>query len=141
MAVRRAILAATLVLPLGAPTFAACDGAALAGQALTQCLSGEEAASSAKVEATYKAALQSIATRPGVFDTQRARWRNSLTESHGLWLRLRASECQNVAPFEGQAASASVLRNRAAAFDAKLACTIRMNEARAGDLASRYPAQ
>jgi uncharacterized protein YecT (DUF1311 family) len=118
---------------------AACDPTALAGPSLTQCLAAEEKASSDKVQAAYKAAVASIATRPGVFDAQRARWRNSLAESHDLWLRLRNAECQNVAPFEGQAASTSVVRNRMAAFEAKLACAIRMNDMRAADLSSRYP--
>jgi uncharacterized protein YecT (DUF1311 family) len=118
---------------------AACDPAALAGPSLTQCLTAEEKASSAKVQAAYQAAVASIATRPGVFDAQRARWRNSLAESHDIWLRLRNAECQNVAPFEGQAASTSVVRNRMAAFEAKLACAVRMNETRAADLSARYP--
>ena len=74
-----------------------------------------------------------------MFDAQRARWRNSLAESQDIWLRLRNAECQNVAPFEGQAASTSVVRNRMAAFEAKLACSVRMNESRAADLSTRYP--
>jgi hypothetical protein len=75
-----------------------------------------------------------------VFDTQRARWRNSLADSQGLWLRWRNAECQEVAPFEGQATSTNALKNRVAAFDAKLVCTIRANTARAADLSARYSA-
>jgi uncharacterized protein YecT (DUF1311 family) len=134
-----ALVVLAAALASASPAGATCDPAALAGPSLTQCLAAEEKASSDKVQAAYKAAVASIATRPGVFDAQRARWRNSLAESHELWLRLRNAECQNVAPFEGQAASTSVVRNRMAAFEAKLACAVRMNEMRAADLLSRYP--
>jgi len=85
--------------------------------------------------------LASIATRKGVYDTQRARWKNSLTASQEAWERFRNDECQNVAPFEGQALSVSALRNRVAAFEAKLICTIEMNAARAADLTRRYPSE
>ena len=137
---RPGLPALVLLCAAASPANAACDTASLAGPPLTQCLSAEEKASSEKVEAAFQTALRSIATREGVFDAQRARWRNSLTESQELWLRLRNSECQNVAPFEGQAASAGVIKNRVAAFEAKLVCSSRMNESRAADLASRYPA-
>jgi uncharacterized protein YecT (DUF1311 family) len=119
---------------------APCDAATMAGPAFTKCLTAAERRSNDALEAAFKNALASIATRPGVFDAQRPRWKNSLAESQEIWLRFRNEECQNVAPFEGQATAASVVRNRMAAFEAKLTCTVRMNEARAADLNGRYPA-
>jgi uncharacterized protein YecT (DUF1311 family) len=115
-----------------------CDPAKLQGGELAQCLAQADRASAAALDATYKAALDSIATRPGVFDAQRARWRSSLTESQEIWLHFRNVECQNVAPFEGQAATVNVSKNRVSIYEAKTQCTIRMNEARAADLAARY---
>jgi uncharacterized protein YecT (DUF1311 family) len=126
-------------LPARAESAGGCDPAKLQGGELAQCLSKADRASAAALDEAYKAALDSIATRPGVFDAQRARWRNSLTESQEIWLHFRNVECQNVAPFEGQAASANVAKNRVSTYEAKTQCTIRMNEARAADLAARYP--
>jgi uncharacterized protein YecT (DUF1311 family) len=118
---------------------AACDMRALKGPALTQCLTAAEKASSDRLEAALGAAIKSIAVREGVFDAQRERWKNSLTNSEELWLRFRNAECQDVAPFEGQAGNTSVLQTRLATFDAKLACIAALNEERAADLSGRYP--
>lgn len=117
-----------------------CDPATLQGPQMSLCLGAAEKRSGDALDAVMKAALASIASRPGVFDTQRARWRNSLTESQAQWLHFRNTECQEVAPFEGQAASTNIARNRASAFEAKTICAIRMNDARAADIAARYPA-
>jgi uncharacterized protein YecT (DUF1311 family) len=133
------LVAALAGTPARAEPVGGCDPAIVKGPALTQCLTEAEKTSSADLETTVQAVLASIATRKGVFDTQRARWKNSLTISQEAWVRFRNDECQNVAPFEGQALSTSALRNRVAAFEAKLICTIEMNTARAADLARRYP--
>jgi len=117
-----------------------CDPEALKGPAYTQCLNDAADKSETALKTEFDAAMASIATRQGVFDSQRALWRNSLSDSENLWVRLRNFECQNVAPFEGQTAGNNALKNRVAAFDAKLQCTIRMNMARGADLAHRYPA-
>jgi hypothetical protein len=141
---RAALAGAALLLaalPASAETVGGCDTAALQGPALTECLTSADQQASASLKATLEAALDSIRTRSGVFDSQRARWRNSLAESQEMWLRWRNAECQNVAPYEGQAASSNVMKNRVAAFEAKLACTIRTSEARREDLAARYPAR
>ena len=116
-----------------------CDLETVKGPALTQCLTAAEKQSTADLALKLQGVLASIATRKGVFDTQRARWKNSLTISQEAWERFRNDECQNVAPFEGQSLSTSALRNRVAAFEAKLICTIEMNTARGADLARRYP--
>lgn len=116
-----------------------CDPTGLQGQAFTSCLSAAEKTSGQALDEAMQNAFKSIETQSGVYDTQRIRWRNQLAESQADWVRFRNSECQNVAPFEGQAASTSVLRNRVAAFEAKMICTIRMNTARTIDLSSRYP--
>jgi uncharacterized protein YecT (DUF1311 family) len=139
-----AILAATLAAgPATAqdrpPEAGGCDRGELTGGRLAQCLIAAERRSSDALDAAFKAAVGSIATRAGVYDTQRARWRNSLTESQDLWLHLRNTECQDVAPFEGQAAAANGLRGRASIFEAKTMCSIRMNEARTADIQARYP--
>jgi uncharacterized protein YecT (DUF1311 family) len=138
---RLALLAALALAPLPAyaQTADGCDPAKLQGGELAQCLAQADRASASALDAAYKAALDSIATRPGVFDAQRARWRNSLTESQEIWLHFRNVECQNVAPFEGQASTVNVSKNRVSIYEAKTQCTIRMNEARAADLAARYP--
>jgi len=120
---------------------AGCDEATLKGPALTQCLTQAEKQSGSDLDARFQAALATIATRKGVFDTQRTRWKNSLTASQEAWVRFRNDECQNVAPFEGQSVTTSALRNRVAAFEAKLICTVEMNTARSADLARRYPDQ
>ena len=127
---------AATAAPLGG-----CDPAVLQGNAYSQCLTEAERKSSEALGKTIAAAVNSIATRPGVFDTQRSRWRNNLIQTQEQWLRFRNAECQEVAPFEGQAASINVSKNRTAAFEAKTICTIRTNEARAADIAARYPAQ
>jgi len=136
---RLCLLAALLCAASPGAARAACDMRALKGPALTQCLTAAEKASSDKLEAALGAAIKSIAVREGVFDSQRARWKSSLTNSEELWLRFRNAECQDVAPFEGQAGNTSVVQNRLAAFDAKLACTAALNEERAADLSGRYP--
>ena len=125
--------------PVSAETVAGCDTDALKGPAFTKCLTDADQLSTATLAQRVEKALASIATRKGVFDTQRARWKNSLTISQEAWVRFRNDECQNVAPFEGQSLSTSALRNRVAAFEAKLMCSIEMNTARAADLARRYP--
>lgn len=116
-----------------------CTAAELPAAALNACLAEAVKRSDRDMEAAVATALAAIAARPGIFDTQRARWRNALTDSQNDWLRFRNSECQNVAPFEGQTGG-GVLKNRVAAFEAKLVCTIRLNGARIADLAARYPA-
>jgi len=132
-----AVLAGT---PAIAAPIGGCDQAVLQGNAFSQCLIEAERKSSEALGRTVAAAIDSLATRRGVFDTQRSRWRNTLTQTQEQWLRFRNAECQEVAPFEGQAASFNVTKNRTAAFEAKTICTIRMNESRAGDIAARYPA-
>ena len=134
-----------IAVPASAQAVEGCDPAALHGPDLTTCLTEAAKTSDAALASALEAALASIHTRQGVFDAQRARWRNSLVDSQGLWLRWRNAESQEVAPFEGQAAptnaaSTNALKNRVAAFDAKLGCTIRANQARAAELVARYPA-
>ncbi|MDQ0471105.1 lysozyme inhibitor LprI family protein [Labrys wisconsinensis] len=138
---RTLLLAFVLGLPL--PALAApvggCDPEALKGPALTNCLTEAVKQSERSLQAAVDAALASIGTRSGVFDSQRARWKNALSDSQADWLRFRNAECQDVAPFEGQAGSTSALKNRVAAFEAKLICTVRLNGERIADLAARYP--
>jgi uncharacterized protein YecT (DUF1311 family) len=134
-----AALTAGQPLPALAAPAAGCDPAALKGPALTACLTEAVKQSERNLQAAVDSAIASIGTRPGVFDSQRARWKNALTDSQADWLRFRNAECQDVAPFEGQAGSTSAVKNRVAAFEAKLICTVRLNGERIADLASRYP--
>jgi len=127
-----------LSVPAAAQAIGGCDPAVLQGPAFTQCLTTAEKRSTDQLSAVVAAALGSIATRKGIYDSQRGRWRNSLTASQNSWIRFRNDECQNVAPFEGQSGSSGVLQARTAAFDAKMICAITMNSARAADLARRY---
>ena len=93
------VVAGLAALPAVAQPVETCDPAALHGPDLTRCLTEAAKESEAALGAAIEAALASIRTREGVFDTQRARWRNSLADSQGLWLRWRNAECQEVAPF------------------------------------------
>jgi uncharacterized protein YecT (DUF1311 family) len=128
-------------LPAKAEEIAGCDRGALTGGRLAQCLMQAERTSADQLDQAVKAALDSIATRPGVYDAQRARWRNNFTESQDLWIHLRNTECQDVAPFEGQAATARGMKGGASIFEAKTLCAIRMNQARTADILARYPAR
>lgn len=103
------------------------------------CLVEAEKLSSAELASYVEALVESIATRPGVFDTQRARWQRSLREAQSSWLRLRNQECQELAPFELQSGAKTVIQRRAETFTDRLACILRANEARKADLAERYP--
>ena len=143
MLVRALAIAVLLATPalVSAQEIGGCDSETLKGPELTACLTSAQKQSTEVLKLRIEGALASIATRPGVFDTQRARWKNSLTISQEEWVRFRNDECQNVAPFEGQSVSTSALRNRVAAFEAKLICDIEMNTARSADLARRYPDQ
>lgn len=132
------LLLAALHMPAWAGTDTGCDPASMTGGTFAQCLTAADRTSGEALDAAMANALASIATRPGVFDAQRPRWKHSLTESQDIWLRFRNGECQEVAPFEGQAAATSTLRKRMAAFEARLTCSIRMNRARAADLTERY---
>ncbi len=72
-------------------------------------------------------------TRSDLAGTQRTRWKNTLDEAHGLFVRFRNFECQNVAPYEGG--------NRIGAFEERLACLVDKNLLRLQELRRRYEAQ
>jgi uncharacterized protein YecT (DUF1311 family) len=141
---RRLLTIALLVLAAGAMparagTETGCDPATMTGGTFAQCLTAADKKSAEELDAAMANAMASIATRSGVFEAQRPRWKHSLADSQEIWLRFRNGECQEVAPFEGQAAVTNALRNRMAAFEARLTCSVRMNRARAADLLARYP--
>jgi hypothetical protein len=72
-------------------------------------------------------------TRSDLAGTQRTRWKNTLDEAHGVFVRFRNFECQNVAPYEGG--------NRIGAFEERLACLVDKNLLRLQELRRRYEAQ
>lgn len=140
---RRALPLAALMLcglckPALAQSIAGCDPAATQGLAFAQCLVKVQKQSEDTLATVVNAAISSIATREGIYDSQRARWRTSLTASQNLWTRFSNDECQDIAPYEGRVGAAGFLKARTPAFEARTICMINMNTARAADLARRY---
>ena len=136
---RRTLTAAFVVLACGAaaadtrPSAELCDRTKLAGRAFIECLeSALRDTDRALAEANAKAQA-GIDARTDLVPTQRTRWKNTLEEAHGLFVRYRNFECQNVAPYEGG--------TRIGAFEERLTCLVDKNLARIGDLQRRYGAQ
>jgi len=113
------------------PHQAACDRAKLPGRGYIECLEQTLRATDEKVESAHARAIAAIEARADLTSTQRTRWRNVLEEARALFVRFRNFECQNVAPYEGEA-------GRIGAFEQRLACLIDKNAARARDLQVRY---
>ncbi len=114
------------------PSAQRCDPAGLIGRAYVECLTQANIATEAEREAALKRALDVVGTRESTFPAQRARWKRSLEEAETLWIRLRNSECQEVAPFEAGPRRADI-------FAARLACLIDYNVRRTEELVRRYP--
>lgn len=113
------------------PSQAVCDRAKLPGRSYVECLEQALRGTDRALDAAHARALAAIEARSDLTSAQRTRWKNVLEEAHGLFVRFRNFECQNVAPYEGGS-------GRIGAFEQRLACLIDKNAARAGELQSRY---
>jgi uncharacterized protein YecT (DUF1311 family) len=112
------------------PSRAACDRAKLAGRAYIECLGAAVRTSDQALAAALSRAHAVIDARSELTPAQKARWKNALDEAHGVFLRYRNLECQNVAPYEGS--------RGIGAFEERLSCLIDKGDARVRDLTSRY---
>ena len=131
-----AVLALSTLLPGIAaaetrPAHAACDRQKLAGRAFVECLEAALRQSDQAVLDAVARARAKIEARNDLVPTQRTRWKNALEEAHGLFVRFRNFDCQNVAPYEGRG-------GRIGAFEERLACLIDKNTLRLRDLDARY---
>ena len=131
-----AIFALSALLPAMAaaetrPAHAACDRQKLAGRAFIECLETALRRSDQAVLDAVARARAKINARNDLVPTQRTRWKNTLEEAQGLFVRFRNFDCQNVAPYEGSG-------GRIGAFEERLACLIDKNTFRLRDLDARY---
>lgn len=110
---------------------AACKRADLPGRLYVECLESELRKSDSALTAALAAATATIDARADLAVTQRTRWKNTLEEAQGLFVRFRNFDCQNVAPYEGGG-------GRIGAFEERLACLVDKNRARLRELRSRY---
>jgi hypothetical protein len=115
------------------PAHSLCDRSKLAGRGYVECLENALRDSDRALTEANGKAQATIDARSDLAGTQRARWKNTLDEAHGLFVRFRNFECQNVAPYEGG--------NRIGAFEERLACLVDKNLLRLEGLRRRYDAQ
>ena len=115
------------------PSRAACERTKLAGRAYIECLTAAVRANDQALSDALSRAHATIDARSELTSAQKARWKNALDEAHGIFLRFRNLDCQNVAPYEGS--------RGIGAFEERLACLIDKGDARVRDLASRYRGQ
>ncbi len=113
------------------PSHTMCDRTKLAGRGFIECLETALRESDQAVTEAVARARDRIEARTDLVPTQRTRWKNVLDEAHGLYVRFRNFECQNVAPYEGGG-------GRIGAFEERLACLLDKNVARAHEIKARY---
>jgi uncharacterized protein YecT (DUF1311 family) len=113
------------------PSHTVCDRAKLAGRGFVECLESALRESDQTVVQALERARDRIDARSDLIPTQRTRWKNLLDEAHGLFVRFRNFECQNVTPYEGAG-------GRIGAFEERLACLVDKNMNRAQELRTRY---
>ena len=113
------------------PSHTMCDRTKLAGRGFIECLETALRESDQAVTDAVGRARERVETRSDLAPTQRTRWKNVLDEAHGLFVRFRNFECQNVAPYEGGS-------GRIGAFEERLACFLDKNIARAHEIKARY---
>jgi uncharacterized protein YecT (DUF1311 family) len=130
-AICAAILASTAAFAQR-PAAGLCDRSKLVGRGYVECLENAlRDTDRALAEANGKAQA-AIDGRADLAATQRTRWKNTLDEAHGLFVRFRNFECQNVAPYEGS--------GRIGSFEERLACLVDKNLSRLEELKRRYDA-
>jgi len=113
------------------PSHTACDRAKLAGRNFVECLERAVRESDAALSEAFTRAHARIDARSDLAPTQRTRWKNLLDEAHGLFVRFRNFECQNVAPYESAG-------GRIGSFEERLACLVDKNATRSSELTARY---
>lgn len=109
----------------------ACDTKKLGAKELSDCQRLASEKSERDLVATLEAAGKNIDGRTGLQSGQKARWKRALNDSHGLWLRFRDAECQDVSPFEAAISKAP--------GDTRLTCIIDHNDKRMGEVKAKYP--
>ena len=115
------------------PSAGQCDRSRLAGRGYIECLEKALHDSDAALTEATRRAHAVIDARSDLAPTQRTRWKNTLDEAQGLFVRFRNFECQNVAPYEGG--------SRIGSFEERLACLADKNLMRLEELRRRYDAQ
>src|SRR5690606_24665911 len=101
------------------PAAAQCDRSKLAGRGYIECLEKALFDADAALTEANRRAHTAVDARSDLAPTQRTRWKNMLDEAHGLFVRFRNFECQNVAPYEGG--------SRIGSFEERLACLVDKN--------------
>jgi uncharacterized protein YecT (DUF1311 family) len=128
------LLTVFAVLPAAAqearPSQTVCDRAKLPGRAYIECLEKASRDSDRAMTDALTRARAVIESHAELASVQKTRWKNALEEAHGVFLRYRGLECQNVAPYEGARGIGT--------FEERLACLVDKNVARARDLEARY---
>jgi uncharacterized protein YecT (DUF1311 family) len=131
------LLTAAILLPTAAlaerPAAGICDRSKLAGRGYAECLENAQRDYDRALTEANGRAQAKVEARSDLASTQRARWKNTLDEAHGLFVRFRNFECQNVAPYEGG--------SRIGAFEERLACLVDKNTLRLEELRRRYDPQ
>jgi uncharacterized protein YecT (DUF1311 family) len=112
------------------PAAGHCDRGKLAGRSYIECLEKALNDSDGALTEANRRAHTAIDARSDLAPTQRTRWKNTLEEAHGLFVRFRNFECQNVAPYEGG--------SRIGSFEERIACLVDKNLFRLDELRRRY---
>lgn len=112
------------------PSQAVCDRAKLPGRAYIDCLEKASRDTDRAMNEALARARTVIESHAELAPVQKTRWKAALEEAHGVFLRFRGLECQNVAPYEGARGIGT--------FEERLACLVDKNIARARDLEARY---
>lgn len=112
------------------PSQAVCDRAKLPGRAYIDCLEKASRDTDRAMNEALARARTVIESHAELAPMQKTRWKAALEEAHGVFLRFRGLECQNVAPYEGARGIGT--------FEERLACLVDKNIARARDLEARY---
>lgn len=112
------------------PSAVQCDRGKLPGRGYIECLEAALRESDGALTEANRRAHAAIEARSDLAPTQRTRWKNTLDEAHGLFVRFRNFECQNVAPYEGG--------SRIGSFEERLACLVDKNLTRLEELRRRY---
>lgn len=107
-----------------------CDRAKLPGRAYIECLEKASRDTDRAMNEALARARTIIESHTELAPVQKTRWKTALEEAHGVFLRFRGLECQNVAPYEGARGIGT--------FEERLACLVDKNIARAQDLKARY---
>lgn len=136
-------LAATLLIPTVLPAqagAAACSRETSDARGFLDCLNLRLKASEAALARAVEGSGRTIEGREDLQPAQRKRWLALFDESQSRFVQWRNFECQGIAPFEGGGAERTIggRLGGIGVMEGRMTCLIRLNEARAADLAARY---